>query len=66
MQQGGGQVVLGGDNVSSPVKIGLTDPPKSGGVAASPLPLPPPHTLQIYITKEIYFSNVLSPFIILL
>ena len=40
MQQGskirGGQVVLGGDNVSPLVEIGLTDPPKSGGTAAPP------------------------------
>ena len=40
MQQGskirGGQVVLGGDNVSPLVEIGLTDPPKSGGAAAPP------------------------------
>ena len=33
---GGGQVVLGGDNVSPLVEIGLTDPPKSGGAAAPP------------------------------
>ena len=32
----GGQVVLGGDNVSPLVEIGLTDPPKSGGAAAPP------------------------------
>ena len=32
----GGQVVLGGDNVSPLVEIGLTDPPKSGGGAAAP------------------------------
>ena len=31
-----GQVVLGGDNVSPLVEIGLTDPPKSGGAAAPP------------------------------
>ena len=40
MQQGlkirGGQVVLGGDNVSPLVEIGLIDPPKSGGAAAPP------------------------------
>ena len=30
----GGLVVLGGDNVSPLVEIGLTDPPKSGGAAA--------------------------------
>ena len=34
----GGQVVLGGDNVSPLVEIGLTDPPKSGGAAAPPAP----------------------------
>ena len=32
----GGLAVLGGDNVSPLVKIGLTDPPKSGGAAAPP------------------------------
>ena len=32
----GGQVVLGGNNVSPLVDIGLTDPPKSGGAAAPP------------------------------
>ena len=32
----GGQVVLGGDNVSPLVEIGLTDLPKSGGAAALP------------------------------
>ena len=32
----GGQVVLGGDNVSLLVEIGLTDPPKSRGAAALP------------------------------
>ena len=32
----GGQVVLGWDNVSPLVEIGLTDPPKSGGAAAPP------------------------------
>ena len=32
----GGLVVLGGDNVSPLVEIGLTDPPKSGGAAAPP------------------------------
>ena len=32
----GGQVVLGGDNVSPLVEIGLIDPPKSGGAAAPP------------------------------
>ena len=32
----GGQVVLGGDDVSPLVEIGLTDPPKSGGAAAPP------------------------------
>ena len=38
----GGQVVLGGDNVSPLVEIGLTDLPKSGGEwAAAPLPPPP-------------------------
>ena len=31
---GGGQVVLGGDNVSPLVGIGFTDPPKYGGAAA--------------------------------
>ena len=36
----GGLVVLGGDNVSPLVEIGLTDLPKSGGAAAPPaLPL---------------------------
>ena len=34
----GGLVVLGGDNVPPLVEIGLTDPPKSGGAAAPPLP----------------------------
>ena len=29
----GGQVVMGGDNVSPLVEIGLTDPPKSGVAA---------------------------------
>ena len=32
----GGQVVLGGDNVSPLVEIGLTDPPKSRGASAPP------------------------------
>ena len=32
----GGQVVLGGDNVSHLVEIGLTDPPKFGRAAAPP------------------------------
>ena len=32
----GGPVVLGGDNVSPLVEIGLTDPPKSRGAAAPP------------------------------
>ena len=32
----GRQIVLGGDNVSPLVEIGLTDPPKSGGAAAPP------------------------------
>ena len=31
-----GLVVLGGDNVSPLVEIGLTDLPKSGGAAAPP------------------------------
>jgi hypothetical protein len=35
-QKSGGQVVLGGDNVSPLVEIGLTDLPKSGGAAAPP------------------------------
>ena len=34
----GGQVVLGGDNVSPLVEIGLTDLPKSGEAAAPPAP----------------------------
>ena len=34
----GGLVVLGGDNVSPLVEIGLTDPPKSGGGGWPPLP----------------------------
>ena len=34
----GGLVVLGGDNVSPLVEIGLTDPPKSGGAYAPPAP----------------------------
>ena len=33
----GGQVVLGGDNVSALVEIGLTDLPKSGGPSLTPL-----------------------------
>ena len=32
----GGQVALGGDNVSLLVEIGLNDTPKSGGAAAPP------------------------------
>ena len=31
----GGQIVLGGDNVSPLVEIGLTDPPKSGDAMAT-------------------------------
>ena len=38
----GGQVVLGGDNVSPLVEWGLTDPPKSGGAAAPGPPCLPP------------------------
>ena len=34
----GGLVVLGGDNVSPLVKIGLTDQPKTGGAKALPAP----------------------------
>ena len=37
----GGQVVMGGDNVPPLVEIGLTDPPKSGGVRP---PCPPLET----------------------
>ena len=33
-----GLVVLGGDNVSPLVEIGLTDLPKTGGVKAHPAP----------------------------
>ena len=35
----GGQVVMGGDNVSPLVEIGLTDLPKSGGEIAPTAPL---------------------------
>ena len=38
---GGGAVVKGGDNLSSPVQIGLTDLQNIGGGGAGP-PLPPP------------------------
>ena len=34
----GGQVVMGGNNVSPLVEIGLTDLPKSGGAIATPAP----------------------------
>ena len=54
--RGGGQVVLGGDNVSPLVEIGLTDPPKSGGAAA---PLPP--TLLhacVYIRRFIFIFRL--------
>ena len=37
----GGQVVLGGDNVSPLVDIGLADLPKSGGTRAPRPPGPP-------------------------
>jgi hypothetical protein len=44
----GGQVVMGGDNVPPLVEIGLTDPPKTGGVYA---PLPPPlkHACDVHL-----------------
>ena len=32
-ENSGGHVALGGDNVPSPVEIGLTDLPKSGGAS---------------------------------
>ena len=58
MQQGSkireeGQVVLGGDNVSPLVEIGLTDPPKSGGgrLPSTPQPCLPPCCMPAqYIT----------------
>ena len=34
----GGPVVIGGDNLPSPVGIGLTDPPNIGGASGPPGP----------------------------
>ena len=43
----GGLVVLGGDNVSPRVEIGLTDLPKTGGALATPAP--PLATVLMYL-----------------
>ena len=50
-----GQVVLGGDNVSPLVEMGLIDPPKSGG-AAAPLPLPLVHPCKGSVSIEYVFT----------
>ena len=42
-------VVIGGDNLPSPVGIGLTDLPNIGGGASGPLGPPSSGTTDIYI-----------------
>ena len=44
----GGHIVLGGDNVSPLVEIGLTNLPKSGGRWRRLTPLPPPVPTVLY------------------
>ena len=48
----GGQVVLGGDNVSPLVEIGLTDLPKTGGRGGGLKPSPAP----LFATALMYDS----------
>ena len=59
--RGGGQVVLGGDNVSPLVEIGLTDPPKSGGGAAAPLP---PTLLHAWAQSTFFGTHIIIKLIV--
>ena len=59
VQKSGGLVVLGGDNVSPLVEIGLSDLPKTGGARA------PPHSaakVRLRSTFGANFWNVSQPF----
>ena len=57
-KSGGGQVVLGGNNVSPLVDIGLTDPLKSGGGGRLP-PLPPSllHACDVVLCWKVCLST---------
>ena len=46
MKKIGGPVVIGGDNLPSPVGIGLTDLPNIGGPLAPPVPASLPKLTQ--------------------
>ena len=50
----GGHVVLGGDNVSPLVEIGLSDLPKSGGARAPPAP---PFATGLHIVSSVQLEN---------
>ena len=58
----GGQVVLGGDNVSPLVEIGLTDPPKSGGR----LPPPASHLAACLVAIQVLidYRHTMTEFVV--
>ena len=51
----GGPAVIGGDNLPSPVAIGLTDLPNIGGHVA---PLAPPVPASLYRNVENYVKKL--------
>ena len=44
-------LVIGGDNLPSPVGIGLTDMPNIGGTSCPPGPPPPPVPASLLLTQ---------------
>ena len=54
----GGPVVIGGDNLPSPVGIGLTDPPNIGG--ASGPPGPPGSGTTEFIIQRVPFVMIVT------